>query len=200
MTVQEAVGFLRRNLVLLVAAAALGLVGALLVSVLSTPTYAARSQLMLGAASNANISDTEQAYDLARGQISSYAELASSPLVLQPVIESLQLDTSPAALADRVSADYEPGSVILDLEFEAESPEEAGRAVQMIGTELTTAIEELDRLPDDQPVLTALNVTPVVVDSSPVGPNLFEKLFIGSFAGLLLGLVLAVFREGLRKK
>ena len=200
MTVQEAVGFVRRNLVLLVAGAVLGLVGALVVALVSSPTYAARSQLMLGAATAANVSDTEQAYDLARAQISSYAELASSPLILNPVIESLGLDATPAELADRVSVDYEPGSVIMDLRVEATSPDEAGRMVQMIGTELTTAVEELDRLPDDQPVLTALNVTPVVVDSAPVGPSLLEKLFIGGFAGLLVGLVLAVFREGLRKR
>jgi capsular polysaccharide biosynthesis protein len=200
MTVREAVGFLRRNVVLLVAAALLGLVGAFVSSAVSQPTYAARSQLLLGSASDANISDTQEAYDLARGQISSYAKLASSPLVLQPVIEGLQLDTNPQQLAGRVSAEYEPGSVVMDLKVEASSPEEAGRVVQAVGTELTTAIEQLDRLPDDQPVLTALNVTPVVVDPVPVGPSLSTTLAIGAFAGFLVGLVLAVLREGLFRK
>lgn len=200
MTVQEAVGFVHRHLFLLMAAAVLGLIGALALSMLSTPTYIARGQLMLGAASDANVSDTEQAYDLARGQISSYAELANSPLILQPVIENLQLDATPAELAGRVDADYEPGSVIVNLEAEAASPDEAGRVVQMVGTELTAAIESLDRLPDDQPVLTAVSLTPVLADSTPAGPSLAERLFIGAFGGLLIGLVLAVFREALRKR
>lgn len=199
MTVQEAIGFLRRSAWVIVAATALGLLGAVAVAAISPPSYAARSQLMIGAASDANISDTQQAYDLARGQISSYAKVADSPLVLRPVIESLQLDTTPADLAERVDAEFEPGTVVIDLTVRADTPEEAERLAQAISTELTSTIEQLDRLPDDRPLLTAVNVNPAAADSGPAGVGLTTTLLFGALGGLIVGMLLAALRDGLRR-
>ena len=197
MTVREAVDFLRVNVFLLLATAAIGTIGALIFAVSSTPVYVARSQLMLGAASDVNVSDTQQAYDLARGQISSYAQLASSPLILRPVIEELQLDTTPTELAEQVSIEFEPGSVVMDLSVRSSSTEEATRVAQVLGQEMTTAIEQLNRLPDDRPVLTALSITPATASSEPVGPGMSTLLLLGASGGLVIGLVVAVIRRSL---
>ena len=114
-----------------------------------TKKYTATTRLFFA------ISGTETATDLAPGssfaekQITSCAQVATSPLVLDPVIRNLGLTTTATELAKSVSATVPAGMVILD---PAEPSELLGsRAMAELLDELTASYDMV--LLDSPPVL-----------------------------------------------
>src|ERR1700704_6553987 len=70
--------------------------------------------------------------------MTSYAQVATSPLVLDSVIRDLGLQTTPIELAKSVTATVPTDTVILEIGATSTDPELAARIANAIGVELSS--------------------------------------------------------------
>lgn len=132
MDIHEYLGVLRRGIVLVVLGALIGVAGGYAVLSTQQPTYSSTSRELLTNRTPGDLS-------ISSSRIASYVLVASSGLVLQPVIDELGLDTSVEQLASRVSVVTPPQTVIIEITATASTPEEA----QQIATTISAVFGEV---------------------------------------------------------
>ena len=108
MDIHEYLGVLRRGVVLILIGILVGLAGGFVAQSMERPSYSATSRELL---TNKVAGDLS----ISQGRIASYVLVASSGLVLQPVIDELQLDTSVEELAQRVSVVAPPNTLVIEI-------------------------------------------------------------------------------------
>lgn len=197
----EFLTILRRRWRILVACVVGGVALAGGITTQITPTYQATTQLFVAFAQT---SSDDTAVSLSQGnlfaanRVKSYPDLVSSPLVLEPVISDLDLDTTPQELATKVSAEVPLNTVLIEVSADDESPVLAAEIANEVSRNLVTVVEDLDRIrsSDASPVRVSITREAVPPDS-PRSPIPILNLAIGLFVGLGLGLVLALVRESL---
>jgi capsular polysaccharide biosynthesis protein len=121
------------------------------------------------------------------GLVESYADVATSRLVLAPVITKLRLQTTPESLARRVHAEAHPDAPIMDISVTDQSPEDAARIASAVQTELSSAVAAEPPRGVSRATLVAL--TSATTPTSPASPHPVRDVGLGLLAGLLLGTV-----------
>ncbi len=159
-------------------------------------TYQARAELYVSTVSAENPSDLAQGSTFTQRQVTSYAEVATTPLVLQPVITELSLDTTPAELAQQVDATAPVGTVLLTLTAQDPDPDQALLIAGAVSDQMVLTLGELDQVDSTStsPVKATV-VTPASVTSTPVSPKPVRNIGVAAVFGLLAGLALAVIRD-----
>src|SRR4051794_21842274 len=178
--------------VLLVAGAALVL------SLAATPQYSSTAALYFSLQHGSSANDLAQGATYTRDQLASYATLARSPSVLGPVIDELDLHTTSAALAGRVSATAATDTVVLEVTATSSSGPESARIANAVADQLTRSV--LAVAPTDLTGKATIRVTPVTPATAPghpSSPRTLLNVVSGLVAGLILGVLLAVAREAL---
>ncbi|ACZ31899.1 capsular exopolysaccharide family [Xylanimonas cellulosilytica DSM 15894] len=179
----------------------LGLLAGIAASSVATPLYTARAELFISARGTESLSDLVQGSTFTSRVMRSYVRLAQTPHVLQPVIDELDLDTTPAALAGQVRAENPLDTVLLDLVVEDASPQRAADIANAVARSVTSAVEEIER--PDGAAASHVKLTLVraaVVPSTPSSPNTQMNVALGLLVGLALGVGLAVLRAVLDTK
>lgn len=125
MDIHEYIGVLRRGVVLIVIGILVGLAGGFVAQSMERPSYSATSRELLTNKVAGELS-------ISQGRIASYVLVASSGLVLQPVIDELQLDTSVEELASRVAVVAPPNTVVIEITATAATPTEAQETANVI--------------------------------------------------------------------
>lgn len=191
----------RRNWVTIVACTILGLLLAAVVSLSVTPTYTARTQLFVAIQSSGSVSELQQGNTFSQARVQSYAETAGTPAVLQPAIDSLGLDISPAELSQKITATTDLNTVIISIEAVDSSPVQAAAIAQAVGNSLIAVIDKLESPSKGgtSPVKLSV-VTPATAPVAPSGPNTRANIAFGFLGGLGLGLALSVLRTTLDTK
>ena len=116
MTLHDYIAILRRSWLLITATTLGGLLAAGGLSLLSTPVYQARAQMFISMSENSGNSSSAYTGALfAQQRVQSYIEVVDSPAVLEPVIDELDLLTTPTALAYQVSAAASFDTVLIDV-------------------------------------------------------------------------------------
>jgi len=185
--------------VLIIALAALALASA--VTLALPKKYTATTRLFVAVTGGDSVTDLAQGSNFAEKQMSSYAEVATSPRVLTPVIQQLDLRTTPKDLAESVEVTVPVDTVILEI---AATDRDATRAAQIanaVGVELKTAADDLT--PKRPGGIEGVLVTTIAVAQVPTEasfPNIAVNLAIGLIAGLLLGIGIAILRDVLDTK
>ena len=100
--------------------------------------YTATTRLFIAVAGD-SVSDLAQGSDFAEKQMASYAEVATSPQVLEPVINRLGLRTTPKELAESVEATVPADTVILEIAATDPDPTRAAQIANAVGEELAKA-------------------------------------------------------------
>ncbi len=169
---------------------------------LSMPTkYTATTRLFFGVQSGESATDLSQGSAFAEKQMSSYAQVAMSPLVLSTVIRELNLQTTPDELAKSVTATVPTDTVILEIATTDEDPALAAQISNAIGRELASVAASLSPpRPDGSESVRATTLAPAVVPPEPSSPRVLRNLAIGAVLGLLLGIAAALAREVLDTK
>lgn len=199
MTVHDYVRLVRRHVVLI---GSLGLIGLCIGTIvaLTTPTrYTASTDMLVSAQTSDTATPSE--LNLARGYaqqaITSYVEIISSSLVLQPVIDDLGLDRTVAQLSSQLSTTSATTSTVITVTVSDHNPAQAARLANAIGDSFTTVVaERLERPTDARPSIVRINTLEAAsVPVSPAAPNIPLTTALGALLGLAGGVGAAVLRS-----
>ena len=185
----------------IVAIVLLTVLGAGLYSMLSKPTYTATTSIFVSVASVTTASDLSSGSSYAENQVKSFAVVATAPIVLQPVIDSLGLRTTPEELAKKVTATVPVNTATIDVEVVDGDAAEAARIANALGEQIVTTVKQLaPPSSSGAPTVAATIISPAVTPLSPTTPRTAQNLALGLAVGLLLGAGQAVLRDVLNTR
>lgn len=186
---------IRRNWIVVVACALLGVLGAGSGSLLMKPSYKSETKLFVALQNSGSVSELQQGNAFSQARVQSYVKTVTTPTVLQPVIDSLDLKTTPQSLAQTIVATSDINTVLISISVQNESPVQAAAIAQSVSRSLIAAVEELEKPSDGgaSPVKLSI-VTPATAPASPHSPNVQMNLIVGLFVGLAAGIGIAVLR------
>lgn len=157
--------------------------------------YTAKTRLFFSVDTSASGSDLVQGSNFAEKQMTSYAEVATSPKVLDEVVSKLDLGISAAALARKITATVPPETVILEISAVDGDPTRAATIANSVGDRLAVVAAELSPQRSNGPAVKATTLAPALVPGSPSAPNALRNLALGLALGLVLGVGVALLRH-----
>ena len=158
--------------------------------------YQSRSSVFVTSQRGETTNELVQGSTFTQNLVESYAQLATMPAVLDPVIEELGLDTTARALASRVTAETPLNTVIIEITVADRSATDAAVIADAITDSLATTVQNLaPKGPNDAPSITMETVSTAQVAKTPSSPNVPFILVTGMLAGLALGILYALGRE-----
>jgi capsular exopolysaccharide synthesis family protein len=201
LTTSDYLGILRRHWILIVAAAILGLLVGGGLSALIKPTYTARTQLFVSMQNSGSVQELQQGNTFTQARVQSYVRTIETPIVLQPVIDRLGLRTTPDKLADKVKAEADLNTVLINIAVVDSSADRAAAIAKATAESLIAAVDTLEKpkTGGNSPVNLSV-VTPAVPPDTPTAPSTRKNLALGLFLGLLAGLTAAFLRTALDNK
>lgn len=126
----------------------------------------------------------------------SYAEVATSPLVLNAVIHELSLRESPSTLAGQVTAKRLQDTTVVEVTATDPSPTRAARLANAVSTRLVAVVAMLSPASSTQvgAGATLTLVQPAKPPLTPAGPAVPLAVTIGLLLGGAAGAAVAVLR------
>jgi polysaccharide biosynthesis transport protein len=190
---------LRRRLRIVVAVFLLCVVGTTIATSLATRTYTATAGVYFTVRTAESVSALAEGATFSQAQLASFATLAVTPTVLEPVAEKLGLPGGAGALSDQVAVTALSGTTVLDLSVTDTDPRQAARIANAVAAQVITVVQDLaPRNPTSQDSsIKATVVTPATVPGSASAPNSTLDLTAAVVLGLGLGILLAFAREAM---
>ena len=151
-------------------------------SLTRTPVYTASADVYVTIAPDGGSSSLYQDSQYVLGKIASYTQIATTPLVLDPVEEKTGLD----GLGSSVTATNIEGTSIINVAATSASPADAAEAANEVATQLAPVITGLEPTSGASTVKVT-TVRAAVSPSAPTFPRNTLNIGLGVLAGLLLG-------------
>ncbi|MGG6380040.1 polysaccharide biosynthesis tyrosine autokinase [Paenarthrobacter sp. NEAU-H11] len=192
---------LRRSWVLVAAIALLGILISAAISLSVPATYMAKTQLFVAIQSSGSVTELQQGNTFSQARVQSYVKTAATPVVLQPAIDSLGLETTPAELATKITASSDLDTVLITISAADPSPVQSAAIAQAVANSLIDAVDRLERPSQGgtSPVRLSI-ITPATAPTTPSAPNTRFNLMLGLLMGLALGMGAAMLRSALDTK
>lgn len=189
---------LRRGWVTIALLGLLGLVVGAAVSFVLPSRYEASSDVFFSVRAGDSLNELSQGNTFVESRIRSYASIVTSPLVLQPVIDQLGLDTTVAGLAKQVEADPQLDTVILRITATSGDPAEAAAIANDTVRSLSSAVAQVEEAGRDDlegaPTVQLTVTSEAVAPTQPASPNKLVFAALGALVGLAGGAVVAILR------
>ena len=186
---------LRRSWIFISAVTLMGLLVGGAASALASPTYTAETQLFVAIQSSGSVQELQQGNTFSQARVQSYVKTVDSPVVLQPVIDSLGLDLTSEKLAQKVTATSETNTVLINIAVADTSAVRAAAIAQAVADSMIKAVDSLEKpkTGGSSPVNLSV-IKPAVAPLTPSAPNTKINLLLGLVVGLGLGAAGAVLR------
>ncbi|PRY64665.1 capsular exopolysaccharide synthesis family protein [Glaciihabitans tibetensis] len=197
MELRDYVRILRKRWLAIVAAVLLGVAVAAAATLVSTPRYEANTLVYVQVQSSGSIGDLAQGSSFVQSQVASFAEVVSTPRVLDAAIKTLNLSESADALAADVIASAPLETVNIRITVTRDSPGEAAQIANAVTASFRQVVGEITESSGANP--TSQVSVSVLRDASeptaPISPDTRLNLILGMLVGLALGLTFAILRE-----
>jgi capsular exopolysaccharide synthesis family protein len=187
---------LRRRWVLVVVLGLLGATAALYYDSTQPTLYKSTASVYVSTQRGDTTTELVQGSTFTQANVLSYAQLARTPAVLQPVIDELELGSSAPILANAISVDVPLNTVIINITAQDGDARQAAAIANAVSASLSAVVEALS--PSDASGKSAVSMTPIapaVVPSDPFAPNTRLIVITGILAGLVVGAALALLWE-----
>ena len=173
------------------------LVGAMYIFFVA-PTYSSTARLFVSTEASTSTSDLLQGSNFTQQRVKSYADIANSPKVLEPVIRDLGLQDVAENLPKHISSSVPLNTVIIEITVEDESSVRAATIANRVSQSLIATVEDIERPIDG--ATTPVKVTIIQEGQVPLLPDNPKPLLdmvIALFGGLVLGIGMAILIENL---
>jgi len=187
---------LRKYWLSIVAITVLGIAAAACISLLMKPVYTAQTAVFLSVNGGNSASDLVQGANYASNQVNSFAQVVTTPVVLQPVIDKLGLDTTPAELAKSITTTIPTNTAIVQIAVKDTSAAQSATIAQAVSESLVAGVQKLS--PADttgSQTVAATILTPATVPTAWTSPNVLLNLALGFLVGLAIGVGQALLRN-----
>jgi polysaccharide biosynthesis transport protein len=187
---------IRKRWQIIVAVMLVVVAGAALATALSPNVYQAQTQLFVSTSGGSDSSALLSGSNFTQQRVKSYANVITTPTVLDPVIEALQLKTTAAKLGDQITATVPLDTVLIAVDVTNADPRVAAQIADAVGIQFTKTVTDLESVAKGQssPVKVTIVSVPTV-PTAPISPKPTLNLALGVVLGLLLGLGLAFLRD-----
>jgi polysaccharide biosynthesis transport protein len=187
---------LRRSWVLLLVAALVGGSGAALYALRQTPKYTSEATVVVTLNSASDLNQLTAGASYLQSIVTTYAGVATKPIVLQPVITDLKLPKTmtTAKLADEVTITASNTSTLIGIAVEDTSSKRAAAIANAIGSELAKSVQDISPTRGGQAPVKISSVEAAAPADAPTSPNIPLTLVIGVAGGFALALVFAILR------
>jgi len=187
---------IRKRWQIIVAVMLLVLAGAALATSLSPKVYEADTRLFVSTSGGSDSGALLSGSNFTQQRVKSYADVITTPNVLDPVIKTLQLDTTAAKLGDQITATVPLDTVLIEVAVTNTNPRVAAEVADAVGKQFTVTVADLESVTKGQssPVKVTVVSAPTV-PTTPISPKPTRNLALGVVLGLLLGLGLALLRD-----
>jgi capsular exopolysaccharide synthesis family protein len=188
---------LRKSWVLIVALTLVATAAAATFSLLQTPGYSATSKVFVSTQSGGTVSELAQGNTFTVQRVSTYSDLATTPIVLLPVIADLDLDTNELDLAATITVSAPLNTSIIEITVTNTDPVLAADIANATSESLTRVVDRIES-PTSGEAASPVKLTPVqqaTVPAIPVSPNVPLNIALGLLVGLAVGVGLAVLRQ-----
>lgn len=208
MHLSDYVSILRKRWLYVVVPVLIAIGASLGLSLTATPQYQSTASVYFSLPYGNTANELVQGSNFAQQQLSSYATLATLPVVLDPVIEKLGLQQSDGSsgyrtasartLAGSITATASVDSVIIDITATDSSPDDAAAIANAVANELGLVVNQLSpRNESGNSQIDVSTVATAMAPGSPSSPKTKRDLGVAALAGLFLGLLLAYARDRL---
>src|SRR4051794_5952875 len=159
----------------------------------TTPRYSAEATLLFSLRSTASLSALSEGNVYMQSMMPSYVQVIDTPLVLEPVISSLDLGITPHQLSDKISVSNQLDSVVAQIDVVDDDPRQAADIANAVAKQVEFAAFRLAPPGGDQlGHVTATQISDAVPPASPFAPLLWVDLLLGAGLGLLAGIAALV--------
>lgn len=196
LNLQDFAKLLRSRWVTVFGAVIVTVLGAVAISLLTTPLYQASTRLFVSTSAGSSLSDAYQGNRFSQERVVSYAELLTGATLAQRTIDKLGLNMSSSKLQTNVTASAKPDTVLIGVNVMDDSPVRARDIANTLSDEFVAMVRELET-PEDG---TAPDSRVVVeqrasIPEHPVVPRTNRNIAVSLLLGLALGVGLAVLRD-----
>jgi capsular exopolysaccharide synthesis family protein len=196
MNINDYIAAIRKQWMVIAILTVIGAGAAFAVAQTMPTMYRSTSSAYASTVNGETTSELVQGSTYVQGLVQSYTTMATSPYVLEPVIDDLDLDTTVKDLAKTVSAATPVDTVIVDITVENGDPVVAQSIASAITRQLAEAVAEISpRDPDGDSTVQLTIISPATQPLVPFSPNTKLIAAIGAALGFVLGLAWAVLRE-----
>lgn len=196
MNIHDYIGTIRKNWLVVVVLALVGAGAGYGYAQTMPDMYRSTARAYASTVTGETTGELVQGSTYVQGLVQSYATMATTPYVLEPVIDDLGLDMSTTELARSVSVDTPLNTVIIDISVTSGDPAEARSIASGVARSLAEAVASISTRGEeaDSPVELTI-ISPATAPLAPYSPDTRMIVAIGAAIGLLLGLAWAVLRE-----
>ena len=173
----------------------LGVLGAVLVIVATTPVYQAGTELFVSTRQPSDGTDLYSGSSFSQQRVQSYTDIVTSPRVLDPVIGKLGLDESADELGRRITVNAPVDTVLLDITARDTDARRAAGIANAVSASFVSVVGQLESTGRSQSPVRISSVRQATVPVAPVLPNPPLTLVLGVVLGLIAGVVGAVVRQ-----
>jgi len=193
---KDYIRIIRKRWRIIVAAMLVVLAGAALATALSPKVYEAQTRLFVSTSGGSDSGALLQGSSFTQQRVKSYADVITTPKVLDPVIETLKLDTTAEKLGTQITATVPLDTVLIEVAVTNPDPRLAAQVADALGKQFTNTVADLESVAEGKssPVKVTVVSAPTV-PTTPISPKPTRNLALGVVLGLLLGLGLALLRD-----
>ena len=174
------------------------ILAAFAVTSLTTPKYESTTRLFVSTSGNDSASDLLTGNSFTQQRVKSYADIVTSPAVLDKVVAELSLQDIEDKLPDQISTSVPLNTVILEITVSDSSPYKAASIANSVANSLEEVVTGLETVDPTLASPVKLSVIqPGQPAKAPSSPRPLLNLALGALIGLALGFGAALLRENL---
>lgn len=182
---------------IVVLAAVLGLIAGAASAMIMPKSYESQAQVFVNVANPQSVTDLQMGEQFAMARAGSYAQVATTNSVLQPVVDDLGLDVTPEELAESaVTVTNQPNTAMITITATGDDPEDTARLAQSTAESLVDVGQSLESGPQrgEQAGVNLTVVQRAATPENPAAPSAVLNTALGFFVGLVLGLLIVLVR------